>query len=94
MTIFTLYLPLAVSSFSVKLRSFELASKFRNSLHYSHLCTNCFKRNANLTFAVNAILNLSIAQMELLEDGAYFCYCAYVLRISIEILGFPMGGAY
>ena len=23
------------------------------------------------------------------KDGAYYCYCAYVLRIS-EILGFPM----
>ena len=24
---------------------------------------------------------------------AYFCYCAYVLA-HLEILGFPMGGAY
>ena len=51
MTMFILHLPLAVSSFSVKLSSFALASKARIVLHYSHSCTNM-----NFTFA---ILNLS-----------------------------------
>ena len=61
MTMFILYLPLAVFSFSVKSSSFALASKARSSLHYPHLCTLYFKKtqNANLSFAVNAILNLS-----------------------------------
>ena len=43
-TMFTLYLPLAVSSFSVKSSSFALASKARISLHFSHLCTLYFKK--------------------------------------------------
>ena len=61
-TMFILLLPLAVFSFSVKLSSFALASKARISLHYSHQCIHFFQENinANLTFALNAILNLSI----------------------------------
>lgn len=51
MTMFIFHLPLAVSSFSVKLSSFALASRARIVLHYSHPCTNM-----NLTLA---ILNLS-----------------------------------
>ena len=47
-TMFILYLPLAVFSFSVKSSSFTLASKARISLHYSHQ----ENINANLTFAV------------------------------------------
>ena len=43
-TMFILYLPLAVFSFSVKSSSFALASKARISLHYSHLCTLYFKK--------------------------------------------------
>ena len=43
-TMFTLYLPLSVFSFLVKLSSFALASKVRIILHYSHLCTNFFKK--------------------------------------------------
>ena len=43
-TMFILYLPLAVFSFSVKLSSFSLASKARIILHYSNQCTNCFKK--------------------------------------------------
>ena len=39
MTMFILYLPLAVFSFSVKSNSFTLVSQARISLHYSHLCT-------------------------------------------------------
>ena len=60
-TMFTLYLPLAVFSFSVKLSSFALVSKDRIILHYSHLCFFFFQET--LSFAalgVNAILNLSI----------------------------------
>ena len=38
-TMFILYLPLAVFSFSLKSSSFVLTSKARISLHYSHLCT-------------------------------------------------------
>ena len=30
-------------------------------------------------------------QNQEIKDGAYSCYCAYVLRL---IIGFPMGGAY
>ena len=30
---------------------------------------------------------------EPLKDGAYYCYCTYVLRNS-EILGFPIADAY
>ena len=62
-TMFTLYLPLVVFSFSAKLSSFALASKVRIILHYSHPCTNFFKKTSTpisrLLFAVNAILNLS-----------------------------------
>ena len=43
-TMFTLHLPLAVFSLSVKLSSFALASKVRIILHYSNLCTNYFKK--------------------------------------------------
>ena len=43
-TMFTLYLPLAVFSFSVKSSSFALASKARIILHYSHFCTHNFKK--------------------------------------------------
>ena len=60
-TMFILNLSLAVFSFSVKLSSLALASKVRIVLHYSHLCTHFFfqeNKNANLTFAANAILNL------------------------------------
>ena len=29
------------------------------------------------------------------KDSAHFCYCAYIVRSAhLEILGFPMGGAY
>ena len=63
-TMFILHLPLAVFSFSVKLRNFALASKARIILYYSHLCTLYFKKTlmqmSCLPFAVNAILNLSI----------------------------------
>ena len=41
---FTLYLPLAVFSFSVKLSNFALVSKVRIILHYSYLSTNFFKK--------------------------------------------------
>ena len=53
-TMFTVYLPLAVFTFSVKLSSFGLASKARIILYYSHLCTKILQENmnANLTFAV------------------------------------------
>ena len=44
LTMFILYLPLAVFSFSVKSSSSELASKATISLHYSHLCTLNFKK--------------------------------------------------
>ena len=43
-SMFILYLPLAVFSFSVKSSSFALASNVRISLHYSHLCTLSFKK--------------------------------------------------
>ena len=43
-TMLTLYLLLAVSSFSVKLSSFALTSKARIILHYSFLCTHSFKK--------------------------------------------------
>ena len=43
-TMFVLYLPLAVFSFSGKLSSFTLASKFRIILHYCHLCTIFVKK--------------------------------------------------
>ena len=43
-TMFILYLPLAIFSFSVKLSSFASASKARISLHYSHLSTLYFKK--------------------------------------------------
>lgn len=39
MTMFTMYSPLSVFRFSVKLSSFALASKARIVLHYSHLCS-------------------------------------------------------
>ena len=61
---FTLYLPLAVFSFSVKLSSFTLVSKAEIILYFSHLCNRFFQENirVNLTFAlpfaVNAALNL------------------------------------
>ena len=32
-------------------------------------------------------------RMHIPKDGAYYCYCAYVLHIS-RYLGFPMGGAF
>ena len=43
-TMFILYLPLAVFSFSVKSSSFALTTKARISLHYSYLCTLHFKK--------------------------------------------------
>ena len=64
-TMLTLDLPLAVSSFSVNLRSFGLLSKARIILQYSHICsTTVFfffleNTNANPTFPVKAIQNLS-----------------------------------
>ena len=39
-TMFTIYLPLAVFGFSIKLSSFASSSKARIILHYSHLGTN------------------------------------------------------
>ena len=52
-TMFNLYLPLAVFSFSVKLSSFTLAANVRIILHYSHPCTDFEEKlTANLTFAV------------------------------------------
>ena len=60
---FTLYLPLAVFSFSAKLSSLGSASKVRIILHYSHLLLLLFFQeniNANLTFAVNAIVNREV----------------------------------
>ena len=62
---FILHLPLAVFSFLVKLSSFALVSNVRIILLYSHLSPFCLKRLLvrgelmNLTFTVNAILNLS-----------------------------------
>ena len=44
MTMFTVYLPLAVFRFSVKVSSFALASKVRIIVRYSHLCTNIVKK--------------------------------------------------
>ena len=44
MTMFILYFPLAVFSFSEILSSFALASKVRIILHYSHLYTHLFKK--------------------------------------------------
>ena len=41
---FTLYLPLAVFSFSVKLSSFTLVSKAGIILYFSHLCIHFFKK--------------------------------------------------
>ena len=59
-TTFTLNLALAVFNLSVKLSSFALASEVRIILHFSRLCIYFSKKtNATLTFAVNAILNLS-----------------------------------
>ena len=50
-TMFILHLPLAVFSFSVKLRSFAFVSNARIVLFYYHLCaTFSRKPNANLTF--------------------------------------------
>ena len=48
-------------AFHILLSSFALASKTRIVLQYSHLCTHSFffflrNQNANVTFAVNAIL--------------------------------------
>ena len=43
-TMFILYLLLAVFSFSVKFSSFGLASKARIILHHSHLSTYFFKK--------------------------------------------------
>ena len=53
-TMFILYLPLAVCSFCVKSSSFALASKARISLHSSLSLYSLFQENinANLTFAV------------------------------------------
>ena len=34
--------------------------------------------------------NLGRVESGAIKDGAYFCYCAYVMRV----LGFPMGVAY
>ena len=61
MTTFTLYFHLAVFSFSETLSSFALTSKVRIILHYSRRCTNFFQENinANLTFAVTAVLKLT-----------------------------------
>ena len=60
-TMFILHLSLAVFSFSVKLSNFALALKARIILHCSHSCTYFIKnRISRLSFAVNAILNLSI----------------------------------
>ena len=39
LTVFALYLPLAVFSFSLKLSCFALASKAKIILRYFHLCT-------------------------------------------------------
>ena len=47
-TMFILFLPLAVFSFSVKSSSLALASKARISLHYSHLCTFYFKKTSHV----------------------------------------------
>ena len=43
-TMFTLYLPLAVFSLSAKLSTFVLASKARIILHYSYLRIHIFKK--------------------------------------------------
>ena len=62
-TMFILYLLIAVFSFSVKSSSLALASKAKISLHYSHLCTLYFKKTqtriSRLLFAVNVVLYLS-----------------------------------
>ena len=52
-TMFSLHLPLAVISFTVKLSSFVLVSKARIILHYSHLCTHSSTENItmNLKFS-------------------------------------------
>ena len=61
-TMFTLYLPLAVFSFSVKSSSFVLASKVRivfalfSSVYY--VCARNCQSNSHLPFAMNAILNV------------------------------------
>ena len=68
MAMFIVYLPIAVFSFSEKLRSLALASKVRISLHFSDLCTLYFKKKTRmprLSFAINAILNLSNIQDKL-----------------------------
>ena len=60
-TLFTLYLLLAVFSFSVKLSSFALASQVRIILHYSHPFAHFFQENINANLSqLNATLNLSI----------------------------------
>ena len=63
-TMFILYLPLALYNFSVKLSSFALASEAKIILHYSLLCSHFVKKTSTrisrLRFAVNAILNLSV----------------------------------
>ena len=41
---FTMYLSLTIFSFLVKLSSFALASRVGIILHFSHLCTNFFKK--------------------------------------------------
>ena len=51
-TMFILYLPFAVFSFSVKLSSFVLASKASISLHYSLFSLFQENINANLAFPV------------------------------------------
>ena len=55
-------LSLAVFSFLIKISNFVLAQKARIILHFCHLRTNFFQENenANLTFAMNAILDLFI----------------------------------
>ena len=73
---FILRLPLAVFSLSVKVSNLGLASKAKIVLHYSYLCAHFFQAdiNTNLTlpFAVMAILNLSIIDIQVTYHAIVF----------------------
>ena len=52
-------------------------------------------KNIYIVYSYSVSLVIALLFINLLKDGAYYCYCAYTVRSAhLEILGFPMGSAY
>ena len=75
-----------VIKFWNELRSFERSIKKSLS---SYLCLTLQSRKLSTFPLVHGLL----MRFVLIQGGAYYCYCAYVLRIS-RYSSFPIGDAY